>query len=162
MLPLDLTALGAWYTGNAHKWLFSPKGCGFLWTPPERQVALHPLVISHGLDQGFTAEFDWVGTRDASAWLAVSDAIAFHHRLGHTAVMAHNRDLAAAAADMLAEAWNTEIGAPRSMRGSMATIRLPGDGGDFDDAVAFHDRLVDDHGVEVPVSSWGGPLWVRI
>ena len=84
MLPLDLTALGAdWYTGNAHKWLFSPKGCCFLWARSDRQAALHPVVISHGLDEGFTAEFDWVGTRDASAWLAVSDAMAFYHRISH-------------------------------------------------------------------------------
>ena len=134
MLPLDLSALGAdWYTGNAHKWLFSPKGCGFLWARPEHQPDLHPLVISHGLDQGYLAEFDWVGTRDPSAWLAVTDAIAFHGRLGHQAVMCHNRDLATEAADLLADTWGTDQGAPRAMRGSMATVRLPGGGGDFDE-----------------------------
>ena len=163
MLPLDLSALGAdWYTGNAHKWLFSPKGCGFLWARPEHQPDLHPLVISHGLDQGYLAEFDWVGTRDPSAWLAVTDAIAFHGRLGHQAVMCHNRDLATEAADLLADTWGTDQGAPRAMRGSMATVRLPGGGGDFDDAAALRKRLIDDHGVEVPVSSWNGDLWVRI
>ena len=76
--------------------------------------------------------------------------------------MAHNRDLAAEAADMLVETWGTELGAPLSMRSSMATIRVPGNGGDIDDAMSLHDRLHDDHGVEVPISSWDGALWVRI
>ncbi len=72
MVPLDLPALGAdWVTGNAHKWLFAPKGCAFLWARPEAREGLHPTVISHGLGRGFTAEFDWVGTRDPSAWLSV-------------------------------------------------------------------------------------------
>jgi isopenicillin-N epimerase len=163
MIALDVAALGAdWYVGNAHKWLFSAKGCGFLWARPEHQGNLHPLVISHGLDDGFIAEFDWVGTRDASAWLAVSDAIAFHRRMGGQAVMTHNRELAGRAADMLVAAWSTEIGAPPSMRGAMATVRIPGDGGNFDDAMSLHDRLHDDYGIEVPISSWDGALWVRI
>jgi isopenicillin-N epimerase len=163
MVAFQVSDLGAdWYVGNAHKWLFSAKGCGFLWAKPEHQASLHPLVISHGLDEGFIAEFDWVGTRDASAWLAVSDAIAFHRRMGHEAVMAHNRNLAAEAAEMLADTWGTEIGAPPAMRGSMAAIRLPGDGGDLDGAERLHDRLHDDYGVEVPISLWDGALWVRI
>lgn len=68
-VPLDLTALDAdWYVGNCHKWLFAPKGCGFLWARADRQAGIHPAVISHGYGQGFTAEFDWTGTRDPSAW----------------------------------------------------------------------------------------------
>ena len=57
-------ALGAdWYTGNCHKWLFTPRGCAFLWARKDRQSELHPLAISHGYQhRGSAEEFDWPGT----------------------------------------------------------------------------------------------------
>ena len=168
MLDLDIAAVGAdWYVGNAHKWLFAPKGCGFLWAARLRQPGLHPPVVSHGLDQGFTAEFDWVGTRDPSAWLTVRDAIAFldglgPNGLGAAAVRAHNNDLAAEAATLLSAAWGSEAGSPAAMRGAMATVRLPLSGTPPEAAARLHDRLIDEHGIEVPVLALGGSLWVRI
>ena len=73
-----LPSLGVdWYMANLHKWACAPHSCGFLWAAPARQSGLHPPVISWGLDKGFTAEFDWVGTRDTSAWLAAPEGLAF-------------------------------------------------------------------------------------
>src|ERR1700730_2016081 len=98
MLSLDMPSIGAdWYVGNCHKWLMAPKGSGFLWARPERQAELHPVTISHGLGKGFLAEFDWTGTRDPSAFLAVEAAIDFHYRLGGAALRARNTTLAAEA-----------------------------------------------------------------
>ena len=71
-----------WYVGNCHKWLCAPKGAAFVWAAPERQAGLHPTVISHDLGKGWTWEFDKIGTRDASAWLSVPAALAFHEDLG--------------------------------------------------------------------------------
>src|SRR5262249_28551508 len=60
MVDLEIRQLGVdWYVGNCHKWLMAPKGAGFLYADPQRQAGLHPPVISHGYEQGFTAEFDW-------------------------------------------------------------------------------------------------------
>ena len=71
MLPLDVPAIGVdWYVANLHKWAHAPRSCGVLWAHPNRQAGLHPPVLSWGLDKGFTAEFDWVGTRDPTPWLA--------------------------------------------------------------------------------------------
>src|SRR5882762_5328422 len=67
-LELDVPALGAdWYVGNCHKWLFAPRSCAFLWCRDDSKRDLHPLAISHHYGEGFTAEFDWTGTRDFSA-----------------------------------------------------------------------------------------------
>jgi isopenicillin-N epimerase len=164
MIPLDMPGLGAdWVTGNAHKWLFAPKGCAFLWARKEAQEGLHPVVISHGLGHGFAAEFDWVGTRDPSAWLAVGAALDFWRALGGPGLMTRNRALADAAARLLAETWGTEIGAPAAMRGAMAAIRLPLAGSaERETALAINRRLWAEHRVEVPIMAFAGRLWARI
>ena len=70
-VSVDIAALGVdWYTANMHKWAMAPRSCGVLWVSPGRQEGLHPPVVSWGLDKGMTAEFDWVGTRDPTPYLA--------------------------------------------------------------------------------------------
>jgi isopenicillin-N epimerase len=165
MLALDVPAVGAdWYVGNCHKWLMAPKGAGFLWAKPERQAGLHPPVISHGYETGFTAEFDWVGTRDPSSWLAVPAALDFHTRMGGAALRRRNRELVIAAADSLAEAWRTERGMSDPLTGSMATVRLPPSAGAAtrEAAMALRQTLDREAGIEVPVHAFAGALWARI
>ncbi len=164
MLPLDLTAIGAdWYTGNCHKWLFAPKGCAFLWAADTVREALHPTVISHGYGQGFTAEFDWVGTRDASPQLALPDALAFLERLGPERVRSHNHRLAVEAGQRLAAAWGTQVGAPPGLTGSMVTVRLPdGLGTTQADGLELRRRLLDERRIQVPINALAGGLWARV
>ncbi|MEJ0070459.1 MAG: aminotransferase class V-fold PLP-dependent enzyme [Pseudomonadota bacterium] len=164
MLALDLARLDAdWYTGNCHKWLFAAKGTAFLYARPDRRADLHPLVISHGLDKGLQAEFDWPGTRDFTAWLALPEAIAFHRSHDSDAVCAHNHELAITMADELARAWGTELAVDPTLLGAMATVRLPfGAGATAADAAATHDRLIDQFNVEVPVTALANALWLRI
>lgn len=167
MVPLDLPALGAdWVTGNAHKWLFAPKGCAFLWASPEAREGLHPTVISHGLGRGFTAEFDWVGTRDPSACLSVGAAIDFWQALGGPALMARNRGLADQAAHLLADAWRSDVGQPAAMRGAMASVALPArlqpGSADLAAAKAVHDWLGAEHRIEIPIMAFAGRLWARL
>jgi isopenicillin-N epimerase len=164
MLPLNLEATGAdWYTGNCHKWLWAPKGCAFLWTRPGLQAQTHPLVISLGYGQGYTQEFDWIGTRDVSAWLALSTALEFHQRLGAQAVRKHNHDLVLSGARLISEAWSVELPAPESMVGSLVTLPLPVSGeATVERGLNIRKNLYERHGVEVPVHPIGGRLWVRI
>jgi isopenicillin-N epimerase len=164
MLSLDVPSVGAdWYTGNCHKWLMAPKGSAFLWAASERQGDVHPLVISHGYGQGFTAEFDWVGTRDPSAWLSVPAAIDFHERLGGAKLRERNAALAREQATLLAGVWQTERGAPDALTGSMAAVRLPlREATTTERALELRRKLFDDHRIEVPVTAFAGALWARI
>jgi len=164
MLALDLPALGCdWYTGNCHKWLFAPKGCAFLWAADSVREILHPTVISHGYGQGFVAEFDWVGTRDASAQLALPDALDFLESLGVERVRAYNHELAVVAGERLADAWGTAVGAPAAMTGSMVTVRLPDGLGETPaEALALRRRLLDRHRIQVPINALAGGLWARV
>ena len=160
MLPLDLPALGVdWYVGNCHKWLCAPKGAGFLWAEPAAQEGVQPLAISHGIDDGFTAAFDWTGTRDFSPFLAVPAALAFWRGLGGFAMMARGRDLAATAAGELAAALGTETGTPPESPASMATVRLPL--ADPPRAAAFAAALLA-AGTDAPAHALDGAAWLRI
>jgi isopenicillin-N epimerase len=164
MLDLDVPGLGAdWVAGNAHKWLFAPRGAAFLWARKEAQRGLHPLVISHGYRQGLATEFDWVGTRDLTAWLSIPAAIAFYDAMGGGRIRAYNHALALEAAALIAGRWGTTVGGPPAMTGSMATIRLPGEWPATRKAAErIHDRLWEQHRIEVPVIPFAGALWVRI
>jgi isopenicillin-N epimerase len=156
-VDVDLTGLSAdWYTGNCHKWLCAPKGCAFLWTAPERQPSTHPTVISHGLGLGYLKEFDWAGTRDPSAFLAVTAALAFHQRLGGAALRQRNIALATEAASLVARRLNTEtIDSGCAMR----LVRLPA--GPRTDAMDLRKRLLA-AGTDAPVHAIDGALWLRL
>jgi isopenicillin-N epimerase len=163
-IALDLPALGAdWYVGNLHKWYFAPRSCGFLWAAPEAQAGLHPLTISHGLGEGFVAEFDWTGTRDFTAALAAPAGIAWHRRLGGTALMERNAALARRASEHLVQAWGTVAAGPPAAFAAMATVRLPIAG---EASPARVPRLVrwlaETHRIEAAITEEGGALWLRI
>lgn len=125
MLPLELGALGCdFYTGNLHKWAMAPRSSAILWVAPEHQPKLHPTVISWGFGFGIAAEFDLLGTRDATAHLAAPAGVAFMRGLGLDAMRAYNHGLAWEAAQRFAAGWGTAVPAPESMYGSMVTVRM--------------------------------------
>jgi isopenicillin-N epimerase len=162
-IALDVPTLGVdWYTGNAHKWLFAPRGCGILWTLPKRQEMTRPAVLSHGTDQGYTAAFDWIGTRDPSPWFCFEPAARMHDSFGGEALRAGNRMLAAEAAEEVASALGAAIAGPASMRGSMAALLLKPGYDDPEGAATYRRTLAHDHRIMVPVYVFAGALWLRI
>jgi isopenicillin-N epimerase len=164
MVPLELQRLGAaYYTGNCHKWLCSPKGAGFLYVRPDLQERVRPAVISHGANtrrpgrSRFQDEFDWTGTYDLTPYLAIPIAIDFlagQFEGGWTELRQRNRDLTLAARDLLINALGIRAPAPDDMLGSMASVPLPVAA---TRAASVHDRLVDEFGIQVPVMPWPHP-----
>ena len=163
-IPLDIPALGAdYYVANLHKWMWTPRSSGILWASPERQANLHPAVISWGLDQGFTTEFDLPGTRDPSSHLAVPAAIRMMEELGGAEVRKYRHALAWDGARLLAERWGTDFVTPESMIGTMATVPLPASkGSTADDATRLRHRLLVEDRIEVQVHAYRDRLHVRI
>jgi isopenicillin-N epimerase len=164
MLSHEIPAIGAdWYVGNCHKWLMAPKGSGSLWASPSSQAGTHPLVISHGYGQGFAPEFDWIGTRDPTAWLTIPAAIDYHFRIGGQLLRERNTQLARQAANLLAKHWNTERGSEDALTGSMSTVGLPVVGEATDErALELRYILRKNHRIDAAIIAFKGSLWVRL
>lgn len=169
MLPLSLREIGAaYYTGNCHKWMCAPKGAAILHVAKEKQSIIRPLAISHAANSRrrdrtrFRLEFDWGGTTDPSAYLAVPPAIATlsaMHEGGIDAIRDRNHNLALEARALLMKALNLSAAlAPDTMIGSMVSLPLP----DSHDAAPTSHFYVDsdqkalreNHRIEVPTPSW--------
>jgi isopenicillin-N epimerase len=163
-LAVDIPALGvSWYTGNLHKWAFSPRSCGILWVAPDRQAETHPPVVSWGVGKGFLPEFEWVGTKDPSAALAAPEGIAMIEELGFGKLRAYNNGLVREAARMLSARWDTPLHLHEELTGSMANVALPERlGTTTADAATVRDALWFDDKIEVQVSARGGRLYARI
>jgi isopenicillin-N epimerase len=162
-VPLDMRTIGAdWYAGNCHKWLCAPKGSAFLYAAPDRQHDLHPVTISHGLGNGFLDEFDWTGTRDPSAWLAIDVAIDFHARLGGETMMTRNIALAAEASSLLARRLNSEVGTSGETAGCMGMVRLPLSGpATAERSAELRTRLLA-AGTDAPTHIQANAIWLRL
>lgn len=170
MLPLDIQSLGVtYYAGNCHKWLCAPKGAGFLYVQRDRQSQIHPLTISHGANDPrshrsrFHLEFDWTGTLDPTAYLAIPEAIQFLDALvpgGWTALRDRNHELALNARQLLVDGLEIQSPlCPPEMIGAMATIPLPDQFGPPQTVPGslidvLQEDLWQNYQIEVPIIPW--------
>eukprot|EP00928_Gymnodinium_smaydae_P064654 TRINITY_DN47936_c0_g1_i1.p1 TRINITY_DN47936_c0_g1~~TRINITY_DN47936_c0_g1_i1.p1 ORF type:complete len:469 (-),score=79.21 TRINITY_DN47936_c0_g1_i1:9-1280(-) len=165
-IPIDVEDIGAdFYVANGHKWLYSPKGSAILWANRSKQSLIHPNVINYE-GQGatpFQLQFEYTGTKDYSAFLAMSDAMDFRRAVlgGDDRIMTYMHTLASAGGSVLAEAWRTEKLTSDTQIGAMVNVRMP------DEAVHccdlnFSGALLSEYGTFVPVYPWKGQCYVRV
>ena len=167
-IPIDLRELGAdFYAANCHKWLCAPKGTGFLFARRDLQDRLRPPITSWGDESDlagpshFLNEFEWQGTDDLAAYLAVPEAIRFLHDHDWGGVRERSHALVRTFRDALAvltglgplcpddPAWFTQ----------MASMPLPIPA---EEARAFQRRLLEEFAIEIPVMRWNGRALLRI
>lgn len=170
MVDTDAGSLGAAaYTGNGHKWMCAPKGAAFLWVRKDLRDDVRPLVTSHG--EGVRRpgrsrlhdRFDWSGTDDPTAFLAVPaaiDTLAGMIEGGWPAIRERNTRLAAWGRARLADAGFTPAG-PQDGIGSMAAA-LVSPSMTADEGLALEDRLFDEHRVRAPITFVGDAAHVRL
>ena len=167
IVPLDLKSMDVAYcTGNCHKWICTPKGSAFLHIREDRKSFVKPLSISHGYSfdgtdqEKFEYEFGWPGTQDPTAWLCIPHAIDFLGGLvdgGWQEIMEHNTALAIQGREILCGALGTSPPVPDSMVSSIAAVEMPdeGDVGPMSlEGDPFHNFLLDEFGIQVPVFPW--------
>jgi isopenicillin-N epimerase len=164
LLDLDLDGLGAaYYSGNCHKWLCSPKGTGFLHVRKDKQPLIHPLVIGFRANDPrtdisrFRKEFDWPGVYDPTGFLSIPVALDFLENLvpgGVRGLAARNRALALEARDRLCPILEVEPPAPDTMLAAMVAlpldqlIPLP------DGRLQLGNQLRERYQIEVPILRW--------
>lgn len=169
-IPLDLGALGAdFYTGNAHKWLCSPKGSALLYARPEVQHLVEPLVVGWGWgeERQFTYGTDfldynqWLGTNDFSAYLSVPAAIQFQKEHEWDAVRDRCHALVCEFVDRMRDLTGLDSIYPPGGTGffrQMALAPLP-PGTDLDLLKA---RLYDEYRIEIPCIRWNDRPFIRV
>lgn len=172
-IPLDLDAIAAdFYVGNCHKWLCAPKGSAFLHARTEHHSMLDATVISWGYAQGtgghsgfdaylgkslFERRMQWQGTRDISAWLTVPAALDFQAKHDWPQVQVRCHELAKLALDVLTKRFGTHPLARDDDWAQMVAIPVAPQDPDL-----LRQRLYEESQIEVPVTSHGNKVFVRV
>ncbi len=71
-----------YYGVSLHKWLMAPIGTGFLFVRRERIKGLWPLQAAPPEMDENVRKFEEIGTHPAANFLAIGDALTFHHGIG--------------------------------------------------------------------------------
>jgi isopenicillin-N epimerase len=165
-IPVDLEDLGAdFYGANLHKWLCAPKGSGFLYAAQPVHALLEPLIVSFGWqsDQPGRSRlvdyYEYLGTRDLSAFLAVPAAIEFQKNMNWDAQRQRTHELAKQCIVEISEMTGlTPLYAPDSQwYAQMVSVPLP----QTIDPQTLKNQLYDQFKIEIPVLTWNQIRLVR-
>jgi selenocysteine lyase/cysteine desulfurase len=75
--------LGCDYFGTSlHKWLLAPKGTGMLYVRRDKIKGLWPMMAAPEKMDEDIRKFEEIGTHSLAPYLAIGEAIAFHHSIG--------------------------------------------------------------------------------
>ncbi|XP_071097303.1 uncharacterized protein [Haliotis cracherodii] len=128
-VPVDLEDLCVdFYTGNFHKWIFTPRGCAVLYVNRKHHDWMKPLVTSHLADGSLGEQFFQAGSRDHVPFVCAKYALEFCERIGGMGrIMAYSAELATEAQEYLLKLFQTDRPAlPRDMEApNMKLVQLP-------------------------------------
>lgn len=159
------------YAASGHKWLSGPFGSGFLYVHPRMQRVLQPLVVSWGGSMSGRAsawqdEFNWIGTRDPAAFLALPAAIDFLDEIGIDNFRRYSHDLARYARERIVELTGLQPLVPDGPEwyGPMIALPLPSS---LPEPESGHMHplqraLWEEHQIEIPVTQWRGRRFLRV
>merc|ERR1719295_530948 len=172
---LEISKLGVdFYVASMHKWMFAPKGCGFLWVNPIHQQFIHPLITSHNYQMPFPDEFHTRGTRDETGFCAALEGMRFHRALGGVgAITGYVIPLLDWAVDMFCQELDVKpFVLPTSMQAPHLRVfecpkwisaKLKHNGGYSQDVVnEMVETLVTEHGLIMCLTVFNGKCWIRI
>jgi len=127
-IPINIAEMDPdYYVTNAHKWLYTPRGCSPFYVRKEFQAEVSPTVVSSEWSSGqFLANFAYTGTRDYTPFVSLRAALQFRESMGgDAAIHAYLRNLSWFAGTHLAAKWGTATIVPQFMIGAMIDVELP-------------------------------------
>lgn len=150
----------SFWVGNLHKWAFAARTAAALVVAPGWRQRVRPLVASAGAALGFPDSFNYLGTQDPTAYLALPTALAFPaEHLDMTFEQLRQRNAAVLDAGMQRVADALSVPPPVSNGLPIRTLSLERPG---DEAAAWElgDRLRN-AGVEMAIISLQRQLHAR-
>ncbi len=164
MIDLNISEIAPdFYTGNCYKWMYAPKGSGFLWINPNIKQEIHPLVISLNYEQCRNKEFEWTGTRNPSSWLATSDAIDFYYEMGNENIRKYTHKLILDAANLLSDSLGFEVPIPNEMLGAMVTLPFKANLPPIQENTLFlRKHFLENYKIELPFMAFQNYWYFRI
>jgi len=151
----------AFWLGNLHKWAFAARTAAALVVAPQWRERVRPLVASAGAARGFPASFSYLGTQDATAYLALPTSLDFpaaHLGMTFNRLRERNAAVLELGAGRLADALGSPM--PVATGLPLQAVSLNRSGGDAE-AAELGGRLRE-MGVEVAITSLDRQLYARI
>ncbi len=71
-----------YFGSSLHKWLYGPKGTGFLYIKKEKIEKIWPLMAAEKKHVTDIRKFEEIGTHSVAVKLAIGEALAFHNGIG--------------------------------------------------------------------------------
>jgi isopenicillin-N epimerase len=175
MIPLRLNDLDCdFYGGNCHKWLLAPIGTGFLHFGPGAEERVQSLQVSWGRyydgrladardEFGSTPRlraYEFEGTRDPCAWLAVPTAIDFQEGLGRERIRGRVAELVGYVREQFARRLGLPLNTPAhpELHGSLTAFWLPKE----TDAGELRKGLWERYRIEAPIIERPEGLLIRV
>jgi selenocysteine lyase/cysteine desulfurase len=164
-IELDLNKIDPdFYLTNTHKWLYTHRSSCLLYVKKDLQKLIHPIITSFGYLQSFQSEFFWLGTKDYSSYLTISDALDFRQTIAsETEIFSYNHQLAIQAGNLLAQMWNSSILiSDEKYISTMNNIELPLMIDTLDKMNTLYQKLINEHNIFLPMFQFDDKFYCRI
>tara|TARA_B100001250_G_scaffold223188_1_gene191345 strand:+ start:26 stop:1153 length:1128 start_codon:yes stop_codon:yes gene_type:complete len=163
-IDLNIHELGCdFYIGALHKWLCGPKGSSFLFVKKEHQSWIKPLIYSWGKDgddpgpSEFLQDFQWQGTRDMAAFLAIPSAIDFYYSHLENNLVFCRENIKYTFQNLQLLLKTNPISNGGNWIGQMVSYPLPKSA-----PINLKNILWDDFKIEIPIFTWKNNMFIRV